>query len=158
MPQYRPSVTDFQTNFLPVSIQSAILRKVEAPICDRLRSYVNEQLKRFHEQTFLYADMVSNKIKSSTSTSVSDAITAVQKANDAAITTFITLSDKYLKDINDNCPKLGTAAAIRDVNKKVLESKAAQLGAGFKLVAQPANLEMEMQANYKPVEDIILTM
>lgn len=119
---------------------------------------MNDQLKRFHEQVWAYTNSVTGKIKSSTSTSVSDAITAIQKAEDTAITAFITLADKYIKEINDNCPKLATTAAIRDVNKKILEVIAAQLDAGFKLAAQPAKYETEMQANYKPVEDILLTI
>lgn len=158
VPQYRPRVPEFLSNFLPISVKSAELRKVEQSICNVLRNYLNEQLRQIHEQTWSYANTVANQLSTSKSTTVSEAITAVKTANDVAITQYITLSDKYIKEINDNCPKLGTAAAIRDVNKQVLAIRAAQLDGSFKLVEIPGKCENNMQSNYVPVEDILVTI
>lgn len=158
VPQYRPTVPDFLTNFLPISVKSAELRKVEQSMCNTLRNYLNDQLRRIHEQTWTYANTVAEQLRRSKSTTVSAAIKSVKDANDVAIAQYLKLSDKYIKLINENCQTLGTTTAIRDVNKIVLETRATQLTSAFQLVAIPVQCEAAMQSNYVPLEDILVTI
>lgn len=94
-------------------------------------------------------------VKRSTSTAVSTAIAAVKKANEDVITEFVTASDKSLTDINDLCAKLATTAAVRDVQKEVIATRASQYGGASQLAIIPENCEKEMQSNYVPLEDMI---
>lgn len=152
---YHPSPSDFITGFLSVYGKTSILRRVEPSICEELRSHLNGQLKHFHEQVLTQMNRFFDAVKRSKSNSVSDAITAVRNANDAVITAFVTASSNSLTEINDLCTKLNSTAAIRDVQKQLIQTRASQFDGAFKLSVIPQNCENEMQSNYVPLENII---
>lgn len=152
---FRPSPSDFITGFLPIYAKTSIVRKIEPSICEDLRSHLNRQLKYFHEEVLRQMNRFFDAIKRSRSTTVTDAITAAKNANTDVITSFVTASDKSLADINDLCAKLTTTAAVRDVQKELIQTRASQYDGAFQMSVIPENCEQEMQSNYVPLENMI---
>lgn len=93
--------------------------------------------------------------KRSESNAVSNAITAVQNANEAVIKDFVTASKTALTKINGLCEKLDSTSAIRDVQIELIKTRAAQYDGAFKLSVIPDKCEIEMQSNYVPLENFI---
>lgn len=153
---YRPPPSDFITGFLPIYAKTSIVRRIEPSICDDLRAHQNRLLKYFHEEVLIEMNRFFDAIKRSRSTAAAaDAITAAKTANTDVITAFVTASDKSLASIDDMCAKLTTTAAVRDVQKELIETRASQYTGAFQLSAIPENCEKEMQSNYVPLENMI---
>lgn len=130
---------------------------MEGPICDDLRLYLDRQMKHFHEQVLIQMNRFFDAVKRtrSTSTTTSDAITAAKNANQEVIKGFVTASDKSLTEINDLCAKLQTTAAVRDVQKELIDTRASQYSGASAMSVIPENCEKEMQSNYVPLENMI---
>lgn len=133
------------------------LRRVEPPICEQMRKYLNQNLKLFHEYIFKDNKRFMATALTSQSDKLNEAISDVQKADSQALTDLTTLADQFLKDINEKCAKLSTVQTLSDINKQVDELRATQLSTATELAAIPKKYEDEMQASYTPVENIIGT-
>lgn len=152
---YRPPPSDFITGFLPIYAKTSIVRRIEPSICEDLRAHQHRLLKYFHEEVLIEMNRFFDAIKRSRSTAPADAITAAKTANTDVITAFVTASDKSLASINDLCAKLTTTAAVRDVQKELIETRASQYTGASQLSVIPENCEKEMQSNYVPLENMI---
>lgn len=155
--QFRPRAQDFLTNLDSIPTQSFGMRQVEPIICGRLRQYVNQQLKMFHEIVLQDIKRLSNTLAISRSDKVTEATTEFKTANDKVYQDFATAGATFLTDINTNCVKLTSVPTLSTINQKIEELRATQLDTSIKLVAIPVKYEAAMQSNYVPVENIIGT-
>lgn len=155
--QFRPKAQDFLTNLDSIPTQSFSIRQVEPAICGRIRQYVNQQLKTFHEIVLRDIKRMVTTLETSRSEKVVEATNEVKTANSKVYVDMATLGDKFLTEINTKCAKLTSVPTLSTINQKVEELRATQLDTAIKLAAIPAKYEAEMQANYVPVENIIGT-
>lgn len=155
MPRYRPAPSEFLTDLNAVFVQSSANQKLEPSICATMRTYLNNELKRFRDQELALKNRVFDKIKSklnNNSTITDAAIAKVQTSYATSIDSLAKIATTYETNINKFCNELSTIDPINTVFKEALTKQAAQLKASITLAAIPAKCENEMQEKYEPVE------
>lgn len=155
--QFRPRAQDFLTNLDSIPTQSFGMRQIEPTICGRLKQYVNQQLKMFHEIVLQDIKRLTNTLATSKSDKITDATNEFKMANDKVYQDFAAAGASFLTSINTNCVKLTSVPTLSTINQSIEDLRAIQLDTSIKLVAIPAKYEAEMQSNYVPVENIIGT-
>lgn len=155
--QYRPSAQEFVTNLDAIPFQSLFLRRVEPAMCEKLRRYVNDQLKLFHEVVLRDSKKMTATLTASRSDRRNESISDVETADVKIITDFVALGNSFLLEINDRCAKLNSTQTIGEVNRGIEAVRANQLRTATTLTLLPQQYEEDMQANYVPVENIIGT-
>lgn len=133
------------------------VRKTEPIICDRLRAYLNGNLKIFHENVLKDTKRINGLFMTATSDKMTDAIAQVKAATETVIKAYAEFADEFAKQINEKCGNLGSVQVLSNVNLKIEQLRAAQTEAVKNLAAIPEKYEKEMQTNYVTVENIIGT-
>lgn len=157
VPQYRPRAQDFLTNLDSIASRSFGIRRIEPPICERLRSYLNINLKLFHEVVVRDIKRMGATFLTATSDKLPEAIAETKAATEKVIIDYAELADKFAKEINEKCGNLGSVGVLSNVNQKIEQLRATQMDIAKQLAAIPDRYEKEMQSNYVPVEEFLGT-
>lgn len=155
--QYRPRAQEFLQNLNSIPIKSLAVRRTEPIICDKLRAYLNGNLKQFHEIVLKDIKRINGLFVTTASDKLADAIAQVKTATETVIKAYAKLADEFAKQINEKCVNLGSVDVLSNVNLKIEQLRAAQTEAAKNLADLPEKYEKEMQSNYVTLETIIGT-
>lgn len=136
------------------------LRKIEPNICDRLRSYLEQQFRQFYETGIQEVRKLSSILSNSNSEKAGEAADDVKNAATKFYTELKDSAIAFFQGINANCSDLGAIdlTTLHTISEQIEDLRDKQLNAAIALTNFPGIYEKQMQAYYKPVEDIIKPM
>lgn len=155
--QYRPKAQDFLTNIDTVPIQALSFRKSEPPICTKMRSYLDSQIKQVYETILSDVKRITTALSASRSSDIDAATTAAKNAIQRMYGELADISNSSLTYINGNCSFLNTTGMLNNTLQGLEDWRQSQLQNAVKLAGIPESYEAQMQGNYAKIEKIIGT-
>lgn len=149
---FKPSAAEFSSTLRKFTLVSS---QISANMCKQLRDRVVQVTKNALDS--VNADKLNlQAVKDSSATQAEKdaAVADVEKAFDDAKKEFTTLSDKYLKLVNDNCEKLAASDAYTDINSEIDKRQTTINDAATKLSEIPGKFEKEMQTHIDTLEKV----
>lgn len=156
--QYRPKAVDFLVNIDAVPVLALSLRKSEPLICNKLRLYLESEMKKVHETVLSDVKRVSSAIATSgREATIADVSVAARNAIQLVYTEIANFSNTSLYYINGNCSLLNTTVLLNQTLQGLESWRQAQLNNTVRLAQMPVSLEAKMQGNYAIIEKVIGT-